>query len=255
MSSGIFYRNIRARDQLELFLLSAASSLLLVRFYLHITGYPQIATGGLHIAHMLWGGILMMIAIATAISFLGVRAMRIAAIVGGIGFGVFIDELGKFITRDNNYFYQPAIGIIYAVFIALYLLFSFVSRNRPLTSREYQLNALAQMEEAVVRDMNPVEKAQVQQLLEQADTKDPLTHHLLMMLSGVKTIPTKQPRYLTRLKRKVERQYEAFWHRKDSELLVRSFFIAEVALFVGAVSWSVYSNINGIVDLFSGNIT
>lgn len=127
--SGIFYQNIRARDQLELFLLGAVSSLLLVRFYLHITGYPQIGSGGLHIAHMLWGGALMLVALVIALSFLGARAQRLTAFIGGIGFGVFIDELGKFITRDNNYFYQPTIGLIYAIFICLYLAFNFLSRK------------------------------------------------------------------------------------------------------------------------------
>ena len=158
MSSGIFYRNVRARDNLDLFVLSAASSLLLVRFYLYLAGYPQIGSGGLHIAHMLWGGVLMLTALAINATFLGARALRVAAIVGGAGFGIFIDELGKFITRDNNYFYQPTVGIIYAIFVILYLTFNFLSRKQVLTSREYQLNALAQLEEAVVHDMDPTER-------------------------------------------------------------------------------------------------
>jgi hypothetical protein len=43
---------------------------------------------------------------------------RAAAIVGGVGF--FIDELGKFITEDNNYFYNPAAALIYLIFIGLF---------------------------------------------------------------------------------------------------------------------------------------
>jgi hypothetical protein len=252
MLRGIFYRNVRARDQLELFLLGAASSLLLVRFYLHITSYPQIGSGGLHIAHMLWGGALMMTAIAITLSFIGARVQRITAVVGGIGFGVFIDEIGKFITRDNNYFYQPAIGIIYAIFIILYLIFNFVSRTRPLTSREYQLNALAQLEEAIVKDMNPVEKARVQDQIDHADPGDPLTKQLQQFLNKVQTIPASRPNHVSRLLGYINRTYRRFWRDKNSNQLVRAFFLAEVAVFVLGVSSSTYSAIHGILSMSPG---
>jgi hypothetical protein len=249
--SGVLYRNVRARDHLEIFLLSAASSLLLIRFYLHITGYPQIGSGGLHIAHMLWGGILMMVAISMALSFVGARVQRITAIVGGIGFGVFIDEIGKFITRDNNYFFKPAIGIIYAIFIVLYLIFNFMSRTRPLTSREYQLNALGQLEEAIVKDMDPAEKFRVQQLIHRADANDALTKQLQKFLDNVRTIPAEQPSRVSQLLNRIGQTYMRFWQRKDSNRLVRLFFLAEVVIFVVgiAVSGNTYSNIHGILNM------
>ena len=255
MSSGIFYRNVRARDQLELLLLAAVSSLLFVRFYLHLVGYPQIGSGGLHIAHMLWGGGLMLGALVVALSFLGARAQRVAAIIGGIGFGVFIDELGKFITNDNNYFYQPAIGLIYAIFISLYLIFNFLTRIRPLTPRGYQLNALTQLEEAIVRDMDPTEKMQVQMLLSKADQKDPVTKQLQKLLHSIRTIPPPLPGKRTRLVRWFDAQYEKFWKQRHSNFLVRGFFLFEVAIFVGGVASVIYATVDGAFDLFNGNLS
>lgn len=253
MASGIFYRNVRARDQLELFLLSAVTSLLLVRFYLYLTGYPQIGSGGLHIAHMLWGGALMLGGLVISLSSLGARSLRLAAVLGGIGFGVFIDELGKFITRDNNYFYKPTIGLIYAVFIILYLSFNFLSRKRPLTSREYQLNALAQLEEAIVHDMDPTEKSRVEDLLARADQKDPVTKQLQKFLAATHISAAGTPSRANRIVHALNEWYERFWQRRNSNLLVRIFFLLEVFLFVGGVIVLIYRNIDSVLDLFTGN--
>lgn len=250
---GIFYRNVRARDQLELFLLSAVSSLLLVRFYLHITGYPQIGSGGLHIAHMLWGGALMLAALVVVLSFLGARAQRAAALVGGAGFGVFIDELGKFITNDNNYFYQPAVGLIYAIFIILYLTFNFLSRTLPHTSRTYQLNALAQLKEAIVHDMDTTEKKRVRDLLAKADQTDPITGQLQSLLEGMQALPPARPGKAARFGMWFDKKYRAFWRRRDSELLVRSFFLLQILLFITAVVGTIYANLDGLITLFDSD--
>jgi hypothetical protein len=247
MAQHIFYRNVRARDQLELFLLSAATSVLLVRFYLFITGYPQIGGGGLHIAHMLWGGLLMMVALAMTLAFHGIRAQRVVALLGGIGFGVFIDELGKFITHDNNYFYQPTIGLIYAVFIILYLTFNFLGRKHGLTSREYQLNALAQLEEAVLQNMDPKEKQRVQLLLEQADQKDPITKHLKELLEKLPIIKQPKPHRIIRWWRTVRKTYATRWDKRDTSWLIRGFFIAEILVFLIGGFVALYANISGSI--------
>jgi hypothetical protein len=255
MATRIFFRNLRARDQLELFLLAAVTSLLGVRFYLHLTGYPQIGSGGLHIAHMLWGGALMLVALVIVLSFLGGRALRAAALLGGVGFGVFIDELGKFITHDNNYFYQPAIGIIYAVFIGIYLSFNFLTRQQKLSSREYQLNALAQLEEAIVQDMDTIEKNRVRDLLLQADQHDTLTRQLEQLLDKVRTVPPAHPGRFGRIAAWFNAKYQDFWRYSSSNSLVRSLFLLQTFLFVGGVLGTIYFNIDGVFDLFAVRLT
>ena len=91
MKRKLFIRDVRAREQVELFIVSAVSSVLLLRYYLHLTHYPQVGGGSLHIAHMLYGGLLMLLSILLMLSFLGRRLQRLAALLSGVGFGIFID--------------------------------------------------------------------------------------------------------------------------------------------------------------------
>lgn len=250
MFNNLFYRNVRARDNLELFLVSAISSLLLVRFFLHITGYPQLGGGGLHIAHMLYGGILLAAGVILSISFIGYRVQRLSALVGGVGFGIFIDELGKFITKDNDYFFQPTIGIIYAIFIVLYLTFNFLGRYEKLTRREYELNALVQFEEAVLRDMDPVEKSQIRALLKNADHRSAVTKELTELLNRITTVPTPEPRVVRRLLSQLSNIYNKFWEQRSSSRLVAGLFIIESIVFLLAVFSSVITSFHNIDEIF-----
>jgi len=253
MFQNVFHRNVAARDNLELFLVSAASSLLLLRFILKVAGYPQVGSGSLHIAHMLYGGLLMLVSITLVISFLGARVLRLAALVGGIGFGIFIDELGKFITKDNNYFFRPTIGIIYAIFIALYLLFNFLSRTQRLSNREYQLNALNQFEEAVLHDMDSLEKARIRHLLAKADQASFITQELQILLERVEVVPSDAPNKFYRLLDYLNQHYQRFWKRRGSNRLVSALFIVQAGLFLVTVFASVINNFDDLKPLFQGN--
>ena len=110
---------IRSADEglLDAFLVSAIATLLIIRIYLEATGYPQLGGDGLHIAHVLWGGLGMLVAIVLLLLFLTSTSRLVAAVVGGVGFGAFIDELGKFLTSDNNYFFKPTAALVYVVFV------------------------------------------------------------------------------------------------------------------------------------------
>lgn len=144
-------RNIYAGSLLEIFMVTAVTSVLAIRFFLEITGYPQVSGGGLHIAHVLVGGLFMLTSILILLIFLGNYSKSLAAVLGGFGFGAFIDELGKFITSDNNYFFKPTIGLIYIIFVLLFFFIRKISNRSYLTEKEKKVNFLEISEEAVLK--------------------------------------------------------------------------------------------------------
>lgn len=125
---------------LELLMVIAVVTILVSRAFLAAAGYPQLSPGNLHIAHMLWGGFLMFIALVMVFRYWNPSIRRLAAFFGGVGFGLFIDELGKFVTDDNDYFYKPTIAVIYVIFIVMFLLFRGFAENSELSSRELTVN-------------------------------------------------------------------------------------------------------------------
>src|SRR5439155_1532408 len=125
----------------DAFFVSAVATLLLIRIGLEATGYPRLAGGGLHIAHVLWGGLGMLVALGLLLLFLSPFTRLLAAIVGGAGFGAFIDELGKFVTADNDYFFQPTAALVYVFFAVMFLAVRQIRRFRRLSPRESLVHA------------------------------------------------------------------------------------------------------------------
>jgi len=119
-----------AERYLLLMIVSFAVAVVGTRWYLGATGYPQIGGGELHVAHMLWGGALLLVAAILPLVLASERALTVAAVLAGAGTGLFIDEVGKFITASNDYFYPLAAPLIYGLLLVLVLLFLLV-RRRP----------------------------------------------------------------------------------------------------------------------------
>ncbi|MDL2363111.1 MAG: hypothetical protein QFB86_01870 [Patescibacteria group bacterium] len=250
---NMFYRNVRAREHLQLFLITAVGTVLAQRLFLYLTDYPQLGAGSLHIAHMLYGGVLMMAAIVLTMSFLGERIQHFSALVGGIGFGLFIDELGKFITKDNNYFFRPTIGLIYALFVIIFLIFNYLGREEVLTDREYELNALNQFEEAILQDLDPAEKQRIVHLLAQVHRPTHITHTLKHMLSAVETVPVPEPKILQKLFHRVTKYYASFWVLPGAKRFISFVFVAQAFIYLGTVAYAIVNSFDSAIGLNASN--
>lgn len=228
-----FIRNLDSGNFLESFLVSAIGSILIIRGYLFLTGFPKIGSGDFHIAHMLWGGLLMCIAIYLMFTYMGRAMIYFATILGGIGFGTFIDELGKFVTNDNDYFYKPTVALIYVVFIAIYLIAKFSQRFHKHSEEEYMLNALDYLKEAILLDLDKEEKRKALDLLKKCNPKNAIVAAIKDLLRSIDTIPTAKPNLLDKIYIFFRDKYISFIQKKWFTKLLIVFFIFQslVALF------------------------
>ncbi len=136
-----------------------AVTVIVVRVFLQLSGYPQIGNSTFHIAHLLWGGLLLFVAVVLVLLWANHWVLWAAALAGGIGVGLFIDEVGKFITKDNDYFFPLAFPIIYAFLLACVWLYLRVRRSRPRDSRTLLYHALEDMKQVLDHDLDPFERA------------------------------------------------------------------------------------------------
>jgi hypothetical protein len=216
MNVHLFQRAARNADMEGLhltFFVAAITTELCIRTQLYLTHYPQLGGHGLHIAHLLWGGVFMVSALAILLSLLGRRVRQVAALVAGVGFGFFIDELGKFITADNNYFYKPAAGLIYLIFIGLYLGSRAFQRHRGLNEAEKVRNAIELIGEATKGPFRQESRQRALALLADVPSVNPLRDPLLALASELDTTPDPDPPRFRRLAERTARAYEGWTER------------------------------------------
>ena len=162
----------RATRYIRLILLSFAATVALVRFFLQLTGYPQLGNGTLHIAHLLWGGLLLFASALVMVIFANHWIYTLGAILAGAGVGLFIDEIGKFITRSNDYFYPPAAPIIYVFFLLVVLVYLDVRRPPKKNTRAELYRAFDRLQEILDRDLDAEERLKLETSLHEIASQE-----------------------------------------------------------------------------------
>jgi len=189
-----------AGRNLDLFFTFAVAGVLANRIFLVITGYPQLGNGTLHISHAIWGGVMMLIAIVFAVSSLAPGVRAFVAVLGGAGFGWFVDELGKYITRDVDYFFKPTLALIYTIFVAMYFVFRSIRRprNRP---EDVMLNAVEAMRQGILGRLDEPRRVEALTLLDTVRVESHPASRLQDVLIELETVPPREPGVGTRILR------------------------------------------------------
>jgi hypothetical protein len=188
-------RNVEFAQLFDTFFITAITTILLIRFYLKVTGYPQLGSSTLHISHLLPGTLLMLAAVMVLLSAVNRASRGFAAALAGLGFGFVWDELGKFITKDNNYFFHATPGLIYITFVVLYLLVRYTAQ-RKFTQDDYMANVLDLLKDAAIKDLDIREYEHARQLLAHVSPNHTLYGPTKAMLEKVKPTPMREPSLL-----------------------------------------------------------
>jgi len=163
-----------------------------------------------------------------------------SALLGGAGVGLFIDEVGKFITTNNDYFYPFAAPIIYAVFLITVLLYLRVRHQHEGDDREQLYHVLDGLMEVLDHDLDPNERerveARLQSVIETTDQPNlgALSRELLEFVrsEGLQVVPARSRFYEPWLRRLSE--VEGRWFQRRTMRLA----LATALLVTGGVAFA-----------------
>jgi hypothetical protein len=242
-------------------LLCFAASVSVTRLFLSLTGYPQVGGGQFHIAHVLWGGLFLFVASLVPLMLANRWAYVVGAILAGIGMGLFIDEVGKFITQSNDYFYPAAAPIVYAFFLLTVLLYSRVRRAPHRSARAELYRALDDLEELLDHDLEPAERLELERRLRyvsQQDGEGDLGRLARSILNVVGDPQLKLAPTTDSIIERAQHRLLAFEARRFSRRVTKSIIVAGLVLVGGLALFRIWplfhpqlaaNNIQGLVEL------
>lgn len=159
-------RRFNAPRYLLYLLVSFGLSVLVTRLFLELTGYPKIGgDSAIHVAHVLWGGLLLFLGALVVLLFANQWTLTVSSILWGAGVGLFIDEVGKFITANNDYFVPIAAPIIYGFFLVTAWIYVQARRPPARTPRAEMYGILDMIKEVLDHDLDPEERVTLEKAL------------------------------------------------------------------------------------------
>ena len=244
-------RRYFAERYLLLILLAFAASVSLTRLFLELSGYPQLGTSVLHIAHLLWGGLALFIGGLLPLVFANQRALDISALMSGLGMGLFIDEVGKFITRTNDYFFPAAAPIVYVTFLLTLLMYVLFKPRRAPDQRTRLYHVIEMMEEVLEGDLSEQERGRMLANLDRyvAQTEDNDLNRLENLLadyleSKEESLVLHQPDFLEKM--------SLWWAKMEGRIFKgRS---TPVWLMLGWALWGCVSILRPLLSVYAHSI-
>ena len=222
------------RDLTTLFV-CAVSTVLLTRSFLALAGYPQVGGSKFHIAHVLYGGLLLLAACVVSLGFLNPEVKVVAAVLGGVGFGLFIDEVGKFVTKNVNYFYRPAIAIIYVCFVGLFGLIRWLGRRR-FTAGEALLIGVESLKQDAVGGLTEERRARVLGLLDDTGARGLLVDGIRDLLENAE-LRRRAPSPIVRLSDRARSAWAALTGHRLFRVLIFALMTGGAAISSAELGW------------------
>jgi hypothetical protein len=231
-----------ASESILTVLIWSVASLLSTRLYLKLMNYPEIGGGTWHVSHAAIGGVIMIIGVILMLVFVGKKMKNISLIIFGMGTGLFIDEIGKYLSKDNNYFFRPAIIVMYVFFVCLFLISRYLKRFLPKDNRAIFYSVLNRMEEVANDDLEKNEKKIIEYKLKEI-IKTEKTESIKLMADGMLTT-------LQKIRAKSDKSVRV-WRKQISKIFQISYdkFFRRKLIMIGLWGYSIYYAIDKISDI------
>ncbi len=223
-----------AEQYLLILILSFAFSVSTTRFFLHLTNYPKIGGGELHFAHVLWGGLLLFASSILPLVFSNRWIYKVAAAGSGVGVGLFIDEVGKFITTSNDYFYPAAAPVIYVFFLLVVIIYLRIKQPPKQDARAHLYQTFEDFQEVLDNDLSDSERLdleiRLENVLKTSDRPD-ITRLAINLQDFLKhedlyLAPEQPPAWFIRLKQNLSGRLTPFY--------IHTFLVG------GLIAWSIW---------------